>query len=106
MSKISDNIKKTIKKYGYKTESVAYRMNMQRPHFSRLINNPHIRLEDIERIASVLDCDISELLGINQTKALNAQNSVINVISADRTDKCICPHCGKEIDISITIIKK
>ena len=75
------NIKKVIKDKGLTIQEVANRMNITRIGLSQHINgNPSV--EVLERIAKAIGCDISELFEPVGTRI-------------------VCPHCGKEIKISV-----
>ena len=78
------NIKKAIKEHGLEVREVAKRMNITPTGLSQHINgNPSI--EVLERIASAIECDISELF--EQPKS--------------DTASLTCPHCGKSIEIGV-----
>mgnify|MGYP001182212694 CR=1 FL=1 len=77
---MSLNIKKTIKKYGLEVREVAKRMNITPTGLSQHINgNPSVDV--LERIASAIGCDISELF----------ERPNDNVIK--------CPYCGNELEL-------
>lgn len=76
------NIKRTIKEHGLEVREVAKRMEITPTGLSQHINgNPSV--EVLERIASAIGCDISELF--DQPK--------------HNTAGITCPHCGKNITI-------
>lgn len=78
------NIKRTIKEHGLEVREVAKRMEITPTGLSQHINgNPSV--EVLERIASAIGCDISELF--DQPKS--------------NTTGITCPHCGKNIIIKI-----
>lgn len=78
------NIKKAIKEHGLEVREVAKRMNITPTGLSQHINgNPSI--EVLERIASAIECDISELFE-------KPQSDTISIT---------CPHCKKQIEIDI-----
>lgn len=78
------NIKKVIKEHGLEVREVAKRMNITPTGLSQHINgNPSI--EVLERIASAIGCDISELFEKPQSDAIFIT----------------CPHCGKDINIKV-----
>lgn len=73
------NIKKAIKERGFEVREIAHKMNITPTGLSQHINgNPSV--EVLERIASAIGCDISELFD-------------------KPNDYIICPHCGKRIKI-------
>lgn len=81
---MSLNIKKAIKEHGLEVREVAKRMEITPTGLSQHINgNPSV--EVLERIASAIGCDISELFEQPKKEALT-----IN-----------CPHCGKGINIKV-----
>lgn len=78
------NIKRAIKEHGLEVREVAKRMEITPTGLSQHINgNPSV--EVLERIASAIGCDISELF--DQPK--------------NNTAGITCPHCGKNINIKI-----
>lgn len=78
------NIKRAIKEHGLEVREVAKRMEITPTGLSQHINgNPSV--EVLERIASAIGCDISELF--DQPK--------------NNTTGIACPHCGKNIKIKI-----
>jgi Helix-turn-helix. len=77
-------IKEVIKEHGYTLESFANKIGMTRSGLSQHMNgNPTV--EVLDRIASALEIDVTELFEQPQKRGL-----IIN-----------CPHCGKEISISV-----
>lgn len=77
---MSLNIKKTIKSYGLEVREVAKRMGITPTGLSQHINgNPSV--EVLERIASAIGCDISELF----------EKPDANIFT--------CPNCGTELEI-------
>ena len=78
------NIKRAIKEHGLEVREVAKRMEITPTGLSQHINgNPSV--EVLERIASAIGCDISELF--DQPK--------------NNTAGITCPHCGKNINIKV-----
>lgn len=78
------NIKRAIKEHGLEVREVAKRMEITPTGLSQHINgNPSV--EVLERIASAIGCDISELF--DQPK--------------NNTTGIACPHCGKNINIKV-----
>ena len=81
---MSLNIKKAIKEHGLEVREVAKRMEITPTGLSQHINgNPSV--EVLERIATAIGCDISELFEQPKNDALT-----IN-----------CPHCGKSINLTV-----
>ena len=77
-------VKEICKKKGITIQELADNMEMKRESLSRAINgNP--TLETLEKIASALGVNISELF--DQPK--------------NNTAGITCPHCGKNINIKI-----
>ncbi|WP_307995330.1 helix-turn-helix transcriptional regulator [uncultured Bacteroides sp.] len=85
---MSLNIKRAIKEHGLEVREVAKRMEITPTGLSQHINgNPSV--EVLERIASAIGCDISELF--DQPK--------------NNTTGIACPHCGKNIKIKIEDVR-
>jgi len=79
---ITENIKQAIKLHGFTGVEVAEKLGVAQSQFSRLINNPNIKFSDLEKIASVIDCSVVDLV----------DPSVKN----DDVPR-FCPFCGKKI---------
>jgi transcriptional regulator with XRE-family HTH domain len=85
---MSLNIKKAIKERGYEVREIAQKMNITPTGLSQHINgNPSV--EVLERIASAIGCDISELFD----KPKGGGTTII------------CPHCGNPIKINVELKK-
>jgi DNA-binding Xre family transcriptional regulator len=79
---ITDNIKQAIKLHGFTSTEVANKLGIVQPQFSRLINNPNIRISDLEKIANAIDCSVVDLIDPS--------------VNSDNLQK-YCPFCGKKI---------
>ena len=81
------NIKKTIKAKGWTYDRLAEKMGISQPSLTSIVNgNP--TLAKLKSLADAMGITLSELL-------------------ADDGEMTItCPHCGKEIPIRVTPIKK
>lgn len=76
------NIKKTIKENGLEVREVAKRMGITPTGLSQHINgNPSV--EVLERIATAIGCDVSELFERSKETELN------------------CPNCGHLLKIEV-----
>ena len=85
------NIKEAIKKHGLEVKQVAERMEITPVGLSQHINgNPSVKV--LEKIASAIGCDISELFDKPD------ENYMIM--------KVTCPHCGKVVKMKTTIHNK
>ena len=76
---IAERIKKIANTYGMGVGDIAKAMGVKQPQLSRTINNERINLKDLESIASVIGCSVSDFF----------------------CETVICPHCGKPIKIKI-----
>lgn len=80
------NIKEAIKRYGLTSKEVATRMGVTPVGLSQHINgNPSVAV--LERIATAIGCDISELFD-------TAEPSECTIA---------CPHCGKAIKVDMAV---
>ena len=78
---MSLNIKKAIKEKGFEVREIANKMGITPTGLSQHINgNPSV--EVLERIASAIGCDVSDLFE-----------------KPERENYIVCPHCGKRINI-------
>ena len=59
---IAENIKRAYKLHGLTGTEVARKLGMVQPQFSRLINNPKIKVEDLEKIADAIGCSVVDLI--------------------------------------------
>ena len=80
---ISERIKAIAKKHGKTVSSMAQEMGVAQQHLSRTINNPRITLQDMEKIAQHIGCDVADFF------------------VQDDAPPFICPHCGKPIKITL-----
>jgi transcriptional regulator with XRE-family HTH domain len=78
MGNLANRIKDVAKEHGISITEVANKLGVLQPAISRTINNPRITLEDLEKIAGVIGCKVSDFM-------------------EERKDTIICPHCGKKI---------
>ena len=78
------NIKRAIKERGLTSKQVAARMGMTAVNLSyHITGNPSVEI--LQRIANALGCDVVELFDPPTAKH----------------PRCVCPHCGKEIQIEL-----
>lgn len=81
------NIKGVIKKRGYTLEQVASKIGINRVTLSQnLSGNPS--LTTLRKIADTIGCNVGEFF----------RDELEEIAS-----NCKCPHCGKTINIDITI---
>lgn len=79
---ITNNIKLAIKAHGFTSTEVANKLGILQPQFSRLINNPNIKVADLEKIADAIGCSVVDLV-----------DPSLNNEEVQR----FCPFCGKKI---------
>ena len=79
---IAENIKRAYKLHGLTGTEVARKLGIVQPQFSRLINNPKIKVEDLEKIADAIGCSVVDLIDPS--------------VSNDNMQK-YCPYCGKKL---------
>lgn len=83
MAKTDLRIKALCKQRGITQAQLAERLNIKPVSFSQALARKKLSMDYLENIANALDCTIPDLFD-------------------DRSSAIICPHCGKEIKISIT----
>ena len=67
---IISNIKESIKRYGFTQSAIAQQMGISQASLTGIINgNP--TLDKLIRIADILGCSVSELLGCNTSLPSN-----------------------------------
>lgn len=76
---IAERIKKVASTHNMGVGDIAKAMGIKQPQLSRTINNERINLKDLEAIASVIGCSVSDFF----------------------CDTITCPHCGKPIKIEL-----
>ena len=78
MTDLANKIKEKAKENGKTITGIANELGVMQQALSRTINNPRITLEDLEKIAGVIGCNVADFL--------NTQTNTIT-----------CPYCGKKI---------
>lgn len=81
---LAEKIKAVAKQHGKTISGMAAEMGVAQQHLSRTINNPRITLQDLEKIASLIGCNVNDFF------AEEGQPPIV-----------VCPHCGKPIKINI-----
>lgn len=82
MTSLAEKIKSIANEHGKTISGMAGEMGVAQSHLSRTINNPRITLQDLEKIANVIGCNVSDFFS-------REENTLI------------CPHCGKPIKINV-----
>lgn len=80
---VAERIKAIIKNNGKTISAMAVEMGIKQQQLSRTINNPRITLADLEKIADVLGCDVSDFF------------------ADEEGQKFVCPHCGRPLKINV-----
>ena len=78
MGNLANKIKDVAKEHGTSITEVASKLGVLQPAISRTINNPRITLEDLEKIAGVIGCKVTDFM-------------------EEQKDTITCPYCGKKI---------
>ena len=82
MTSLAEKIKSIANEHGKTISGMAGEMGVAQSHLSRTINNPRITLQDLQKIANVIGCNVSDFF-------------------SHRENVLICPHCGKPIKINV-----
>lgn len=80
-------IKEVMKRLGVTQKELAERLEVSEPAFSTQLKSEGISLQRVYEIADALGVDIKELIISNKKSAGNT---------------LCCPHCGKEISVSLS----
>lgn len=80
-----ERAKEIMKNKGLSVNEVASRMGVMPSSLSRTLSNGTCRVTTLKLIADALGCDIKDITE-----------------EADTEPKLVCPHCGKEIEASIS----
>ena len=76
MSKIISNIKKVRSQKGYSQEYMAAELDMTQAAYSRIENNESkLTIDRLQRIANILDTDVSTLLDASKITIQNQTNN-------------------------------
>ena len=89
---LANSIKSVAKKHGTTITQLANELGVLQPQISRTINNPRISLEDLSKIADVIGCKVGDFFMYEVENGTTAQASSF-----------VCPHCGKEIKVTLNI---
>lgn len=82
-------IKKVIKAKGFTLIEVAGKMGISKGGISQIVNGSNPNIKTLRAIAEIIGCKVGDFFEDETTKAEPANSYK-------------CPHCGKEIHVSIT----
>ena len=88
---LAKNIKKVAREHGTNIKEISQQLGVLPNNLSRRINSPKLTMEDLQKIATAIGCEIEDILTVDK---VNKVNKVIN---------CDCPTCGERLDISISV---
>ncbi|MCR5158643.1 MAG: helix-turn-helix domain-containing protein [Prevotella sp.] len=78
---IANNIKAAANAHGKTISSLATEMGVAQSHLSRTINNERISLKDMEALATLIGCEVSDFFNDNPSPTL------------------VCPKCGARLKL-------
>lgn len=84
---LADNIKRVAREHGTTIKEISCQLGVLPNNLSRTINSSHISLEEMEKIARVICCEVGDFFH-------NEPNRQGNEFP--------CPYCGKPISFSKT----
>ena len=84
------DIKRTIKQRGLTLAEVAYRMGITAPTLTNIIGG-NITINSIRRIADAVGCKVTDFFD-DENEVVDHPTQEVNLR---------CPHCGKEITITV-----
>lgn len=88
--------KEVLKKYGVTQVELADKLGINRVSVSRLLSdNNDMRASTIIKIANAIGCTAGELFDDAQ--------EVKEEVGAVASTSFVCPHCGKEIKVKVTL---
>lgn len=104
---ISNNIKAIASKHGKTISQIAAEMNVAQSQLSRTINNERINLKDLQAIAGVIGCQVVDFFSEeSHAYTLPNEDEIKANIAAEEPSiierrRVKCPHCHKDLIISI-----
>ena len=85
---LANNIKKVAREHGTNIKEISQQLGVLPNNLSRRINSPKLTMEDLEKIATAIGCEIEDFFLVDKL------NKVYNFG---------CPRCGESLDISILL---
>lgn len=79
----NSKVKELCKAKGLLLKDLAHRLDISPTGLSKTLNQKYPQLQSLERIATALDVEVSDLFAQKQNPTI------------------ICPHCGKQITIHV-----
>lgn len=73
---LANNIKRVAKDHGMTITQVAESLGVLQPQLSRTINNPRISLEDLNKLADVMGCQIGDFFSSEEETAITVSSKV------------------------------
>lgn len=88
---LANNIKRVAKDHGMTITQVAESLGVLQPQLSRTINNPRISLEDLNKLAEVIGCQIGDFFSSEEETVITVSRKVKTIkIKIDE------PHTGSD----------
>ena len=77
---ITENIKRILDEKGITQRELAERLGIHHVSLGTMLRKGNFRIETLEKFASAIGCDVADFFS---------------------RPKFICPHCGKELQVTI-----
>lgn len=84
---LTKNIKRVARKHGFTMKEISQQLGVRSSNLSRTINSTHITFEDMDKIARVIGCEVTDFFQKEPSRPGN---------------EILCPYCGKPITFSKT----
>ncbi len=86
---LAKNIRKVAREYGTNIKEISKQLGVLSNNLSRTINSPNMTVEDLQKIASAIGCEVEEFYLVDKATKVHY----------------VCPRCGEHFDISFIVTK-